>query len=175
MKKTMEEVTRNRKNEAGLTLAEILISLVILAIGLSGILSLFPVGQKLAAECEQNSIATIIAHNYASIIRCYVPDNPPDDVATFANATGSGPKGPLWSGFSSPSSTFETKINSFAGSYLFDDTAGVSNYNVSLARRSPNRGNSVYSLTLIVIHKEGSEKLYSFLVGHGFDDFEREP
>ncbi len=172
---------RTHRSTAGMTVAEILIALAVLALGLAGILALFPAGQKLAAATEEKAVSTVIAHNYASIVRWFHPTrrvtarNLPFFPERYPDVFGNydSPCCPVDGRFFDV--PFRVAINTFSGASngnVLDSSAGLPNYEVSVARRETEKGE--YSLTLIVVHRIGSPDMYHFLVGHGFDDFPKE-
>ena len=156
-----------------MTLAEVLIAFVVLALGLSGVLATFPVGQNLASQCEEYTVSTIIASNNAAVIRGSYPGEEYTTWTTgpvcFEEATTSGiPAAPVFSQFSS--NPFKLEIYPVNDTVLHDKTTGHSNYEVSVSRAKSEKG--VFELFLIVIHKEGSDRLQHMLLGRGFDNFE---
>ncbi|GAB4151754.1 MAG: hypothetical protein Kow00107_02400 [Planctomycetota bacterium] len=164
--------------QSGLTLAEVLIALVILAIGLSGILAAFPVGQKMASEAEQNTISTIIASNNAAIIRAFRPSgeyNPDTDDpwqlgSMFLETDSDAPLAPVFSSFLTNAFGLDILPYNSDGDVLHDATTGMGNYEFSASVLTAERG--TYKIYLMVIHRAGDEKLYNFLVGRGFDSWE---
>ncbi|GAB4158547.1 MAG: hypothetical protein Kow00107_07390 [Planctomycetota bacterium] len=177
-----------RNRAAGLTLAELLLSLALLALGLSGILAAFPVGLRLAAQVKEDTLASIIFQNNAACLRFrgYSPYVDTTPILTTPN-----PQYIEWLNKYYPPTfqessmdlhipmnacdrdflnvPFEVAINPLHGTetYLHDSTVGEDDWQVSIARRRSKT--SHYSLILIVVHRRGSDKTYSFMMGKGYD------
>lgn len=67
-----------RIKQKGFTLIEILLSLGILALGLSGILTLFPVGLDAGQKAIQDITSTIIAESLMDVLRASILQKHPD-------------------------------------------------------------------------------------------------
>lgn len=69
--------------QKGFTLIEILLSLGILALGLSGILTLFPVGLDAGQKAIQDTTSTLIAESLMDVLRASILQKHPDGELPF--------------------------------------------------------------------------------------------
>jgi len=69
--------------QKGFTLIEILLSLGILALGLSGILTLFPVGLDAGQKAIQDTTSTLIAESLMDVLRASILQKHPDGTLPF--------------------------------------------------------------------------------------------
>ncbi|MDZ7816004.1 MAG: prepilin-type N-terminal cleavage/methylation domain-containing protein [Planctomycetota bacterium] len=174
-----------KKTQSGITLAEILIALVILAVGLTGVLSTFPIGQRFASECEENTVATLISSNNAAVIRGFVPGevftesggqlwDGPQMYEEYDGPSSGMPAAPVFSQFNNDDNSFLPEIFPVGSdTILHDATTGHGNYEVSVSRVKTERGD--FDIFLIVVHREGSDNVYHMLAGRGYcDDFVHE-
>ncbi|MBI4577291.1 MAG: prepilin-type N-terminal cleavage/methylation domain-containing protein [Planctomycetes bacterium] len=68
-------MTRDRSRQAGFTIIEILIAVVVLSIGLVGILAVFPTAIKTGAKTTEDSYAGIIAQSVMAAVQVGVREN----------------------------------------------------------------------------------------------------
>ncbi|MFA4987551.1 MAG: prepilin-type N-terminal cleavage/methylation domain-containing protein [Candidatus Brocadiia bacterium] len=186
-------MTEQIKSNSGLTLAEILVALLVLAIGLGGIVALFPAGQKMAAETEENVIATLIASNYGAVMRwapCQAPTTkvPPyflySDWSgapqlidyTYVNGTTTipGSVSPASDIFYVDPAEFSTTYPSelVEGNNVLDNSVGVTNYQAAPLRMELKPAGSTvvyYTLSLTLVHRTGSTRIYNCFSGRGKD------
>jgi prepilin-type N-terminal cleavage/methylation domain-containing protein len=72
-----------QNKQKGFTLIEILLSLGILALGLSGILTLFPVGLDAGQKAIQDTTSTLIAESLMDVLRASILQKHPDGQLPF--------------------------------------------------------------------------------------------
>ena len=72
-----------QNKQKGFTLIEILLSLGILALGLSGILTLFPVGLDAGQKAIQDTTSTLIAESLMDVLRASILQKHPDGTLPF--------------------------------------------------------------------------------------------
>lgn len=76
-------IEKQNNKQKGFTLIEILLSLGILALGLSGILTLFPVGLDAGQKAIQDITSTLIAESLMDVLRASILQKHPDGSLPF--------------------------------------------------------------------------------------------